>query len=533
MLRIRHKKCDEARPTCSQCLSTGWKCDFLFSCLENSRGQHVEQPEWRQRHATNRHELAPPAITQSPYAYTLHDYDALHIQSYQDFVIKEFSATFEVALWQRVILQAARTEKYVRSAIIAIGALVMHKNAGYLAHERLQRYEYSLVQYNSAIRELNRRLDNSAENWELSILGAFLFTAFEVIQGREDRAKIHIRSAFAILKSMPTSTTHKTSFLYPAPENPLQDAFNDPSSSSSASDAVALLNAFSRLDPQASPFRALNSLVSSQVPKLPPTFTSISQAREYLLLITNAMHSVLSRATPENKSLPYSPLPSPLDRGLTMVKSALDTWYSRFRSLCSHLQVTDLKTTANTQVLLIHHCVAQIQASTHFFRDELVFDSYFAQFAHIVTLAKALTEADQRLATLPTSMDAGPCFIFDIGLVQPLFFAARKCRDGSVRRMAIEAMEKVRRKRVRDVQLLAGVARWITATEEEGLDVCDGVIAEERRLHDVELDFHTWEGSCGVAVAAWRRRIDGSREEVSAMIRDASWSGRANPMVAP
>jgi hypothetical protein len=41
---------------------------------------------------------------------------------------------------------------------------------------------------------------------------------------------------------------------------------------------------------------------------------------------------------------------------------------------------------------------------------------------------------------------------------------AKKCRDGMMRRMAIQIMDKVRKDRAHDV-LLAGVARWIAEVE--------------------------------------------------------------------
>jgi hypothetical protein len=150
-----------------------------------------------------------------------------------------------------------------------------------------------------------------------------------------------------------------------------------------------------------------------------------------------------------------------------MIHSVLGSCLRRFCDFTWHYPATDVKTTASIQILLIQHLVAQIQASTHFYRDESAFDSYFSQFAQIVPLARAVMEADQAEVS---SMKLAPCFILDIGMVQPLFFVACKCRDRCLRRRAIEVMEKVRRGRVQDVQLLARVAMWIISTEEDGLD---------------------------------------------------------------
>lgn len=56
---------------------------------------------------------------------------------YQNFVTEKFSDMFEVALWQRVVLRAVHTEQFVRSAVIAIGALSRHLEASHLSHEEV------------------------------------------------------------------------------------------------------------------------------------------------------------------------------------------------------------------------------------------------------------------------------------------------------------------------------------------------------------------------------------------------------------
>ena len=101
-----------------------------------------------------------------------------------------------------------------------------------------------------------------------------------------------------------------------------------------------------------------------------------------------------------------------------MVQGTLDSWFRHFGTLTSHLQSKDIKTTAIVHVLLILHRVAQIQAGTYFFRDESAFDLYSLQFKHIVSLGRAATEVDRIRAS---SMEASPCLIFDIGMVQHYF----------------------------------------------------------------------------------------------------------------
>lgn len=439
-------------------------------------------------------------------------YEALCIRACQDFVGREFAATFEIILWQRVIIQMASIEQYIRNGLIAIGALVRHRTS-YPAHRLLYEYEYSLMQYNSAIVELNRRVDNSAYSRELAVLGAFLFAAFEIIQGHEGKAQMHIRSAFTILESFSQRGNGGGIIQSPSPKDTLAVGRNGHLNSPSTSDVLALFNAFCRLDPQATTFSVMNSLASSQIPDLPPKFAGLVQAREYLFSITNSMGAIFGKITSENKPLSHSPLSTSLLRDLSVIQDALDIWFRRFSSLTSNIRTKDIYTTAVIQVLLIHYGVAKIQASTHFSRDEVAFDPHIYQFDQIVSLAQAAGEADKVRAS---ATEIRPCFIFDIGMVQPMFYVARKCRNGGVRRLAIEMMEEIRGKKVLDVLLLAQVARWIVAVEEEELGPGNGYIAEHKRLHDIHLDFSSHAGSCGVT--AWRRKKDGNREDVTAVI---------------
>jgi hypothetical protein len=502
-------------------VNTARKCDFLL-IGETSLGATHEKDELNLNLVTNVLDRTPTTVLGYVTIGTVNGYEALCIQAYQRFVDREFAATFEIALWQRVIINMARIEQYVRNGLIAIGALVRHR-AGYAAHRLLCEYEYSLMHYNLAIVELNRRLDNSAHSRELAILGAFLFAAFEIIQGHEEKAQMHSRSAFTILKSFPQtfprSASEEKSLKSPSPKNTLAVGETGHLNGPSTSDVIALFNAFSRLDPQAASSSILNSLTSSQMPVLPPKFTGLVQAREYLFSITNSMGAIFAKTTLENKTLPYSPLPISLTRDLSMIQDALDTWFRHFSSLTSNIQTNDIHTAAIIKVLLIYHGVANIQALTHFFRDELTFDLYTYQFEQIMSLARAAREADKVRAL---AVEASPCFIFDIGMVQPMFYIARKCRNSGIRRAAIKIMEEIRGKKVLAIRLLAQVARWIVTVEEEELDLGNGFVAEHKRLHDIDLDYSSYIGRC--RVTAWQRKADGKREDVTAVICSVSYS---------
>jgi hypothetical protein len=420
----------------------------------------------------------------------LSDVEKQHFEYFQVVSTEEFSNYFESELWQRIVLRAACTEPCIRHAVLAIGTLGRTRSApstsGLEYHTNFGS-EYSTKQYNLAIQTLNYSLNSSNRSWELAVLASIVFIAIEVLQGHDDMVRMHLRSAFAILKN---STTFQC-----------------------GTDLAHLFSAFSRLDVQSSSFAHLHYVMSVQMPVLPSRFQSIDEARESLNAITSAMYSTFGRRSP-GYLRPLYPAPSPeLTHDLSTILSLLITWHTRITTYTTHHLITDPKTIASIQILHIRHLVAYVQISTYTYHSESAYDTHFPQFTQIVDLATRVLSADE---AYPVSLHSVPCRILDIGMVQPLYFVVRKCRDGLLRRKAISIMEKVRKERVHDLRLLVRVARWIVSVEEEGW-MADERLPEEKRLSEVELEFDDVASMCGIL--AWRRLRDGSREDISGLIR--------------
>jgi Fungal specific transcription factor domain len=170
-------------------MSTGRKCDFQSLVSQALEETMKDQSS----HSTNL------KINQ----LSIVSLDALD-SSYFDYFInvcsKEFSLYFESPVWESIILQAASTEPCIRHAALAIGA--MSRN-NYHSQSSELALEYSMKQYNLALRALNDALDDSARSWELAILGSIVFIAFEVLWGVDTRARMHLDGAFAMLGSLP------------------------------------------------------------------------------------------------------------------------------------------------------------------------------------------------------------------------------------------------------------------------------------------------------------------------------------------
>ena len=154
LVRIRHKKCDETRPACFQCVSAGWKCDFPPVITTGPR-------QLRMSHIRSVSLVTDPLLHQLSSFLHIGPIEVFHFEYFRHVCTKEFSLYFEAELHERVILRAAYAEPCIMHAVLAIGALTRDQNT---AHKSQILYfqlgsasEYLTEQYNLAIRTLNQR----------------------------------------------------------------------------------------------------------------------------------------------------------------------------------------------------------------------------------------------------------------------------------------------------------------------------------------------------------------------------------------
>jgi hypothetical protein len=89
---------------------------------------------------------------------------------------------------------------------LAIGALSrIHYRPGESSSLVEPAAEYSIKQYNMAIRQLNNCLDASTRSWELAIMASIVFIVIEVLQGHDNQVRTLLHSAFALLREHPAT----------------------------------------------------------------------------------------------------------------------------------------------------------------------------------------------------------------------------------------------------------------------------------------------------------------------------------------
>src|SRR4051812_19951308 len=115
--RVRHKKCDETRPACLQCKSTGRKCDFTAIVHTPRRIPNSAEPAVAVDGLVR---LRPRLPSNSPNATS---FEAGHFDYFRHVCSGEFAIFFQNDVWNDLVLKAAHTEPGIYHAAIAISAL--------------------------------------------------------------------------------------------------------------------------------------------------------------------------------------------------------------------------------------------------------------------------------------------------------------------------------------------------------------------------------------------------------------------------
>ncbi|CEL01302.1 hypothetical protein ASPCAL00888 [Aspergillus calidoustus] len=197
--RKRRVKCDETKPHCTRCTSTGRKCDGYPS---SSPPRHDGLVRW-----------SLPLIVAPPSG----NGNARETRAFQFFyerTVPSLSGYCGSEFWNRLVLQVSQHEKSVWHALIALGSL--HENFENdqripgLWFSRRGYDDFAVREYLLAIRALigpRRTLDHGTSGSspaepltvDVYLISCILFACFEVLSSHYDSAISHIRAGIKIM----------------------------------------------------------------------------------------------------------------------------------------------------------------------------------------------------------------------------------------------------------------------------------------------------------------------------------------------
>ncbi|KEQ72982.1 hypothetical protein M436DRAFT_64146 [Aureobasidium namibiae CBS 147.97] len=195
--RIRRVKCDEARPDCKNCVSTGRTCDgYVSSTTANS---NKTLPRKLLPAATT---LLPITIARSPsnLAFSTTSEDQMSFQYFNHHIVSGLKLIFSNYAWITLSLQLASTEPCIYFAIAACGSVgsarLARKHHCYFTPPSPVQEKRNLKQYCKAAAALQKYIDFAAcgkRPIEPVLLCCLLFVAYETYQDENALAVQHLR----------------------------------------------------------------------------------------------------------------------------------------------------------------------------------------------------------------------------------------------------------------------------------------------------------------------------------------------------
>lgn len=522
--KLRRVKCDETKPSCLRCLKFHGTCDgFGYSSVtiqpatkallpKPVRARPTLKIEAKSVPRLNLNDFQPSLFTNeqehSSFRY-FHDKTANRLAGYFD----------ESSMWNRLVLQACESDQSIRHAVIAIGALDMaldtaqvRKKAEWLEPAKVQlqaesQRQFALQSYGKAIKRMRDALSEPRQDMRTILIACLLFVAFESFHGNNNSAVQQAHGGIKLLNGwLPQwvskdKNDHELKGLRSPAPHKIEDE---------------LVQAFARLDTVAigsmdlEPIQIHPSLkpeVSDILRLMPEQFWDIEEARMYHDLIwRTVIHFILwmhGWGAPVGYDTSKAPSPGQIFEGQSkrafvndlkakpdMLAEArrhcelFERWTAAFDPLFRQSRTpAGRKDFIAATVLRLHFKAGYISISGGF-ADPLDFDKRTSEYNEVLDLAGILTdslslrEAGQRA----TFMMYGP-------LSGCLYIVVTCCRDGAIRRRAIDLMlRQPRREGLWDSLLTARVCQTVLEIEERGM--VDGFIPLSSRINNVKTTFN-------------------------------------------
>ncbi|OTA56587.1 hypothetical protein K449DRAFT_387321 [Hypoxylon sp. EC38] len=409
--KVRKVKCDEGKPNCRRCVSTGRKCDG-YALPPSSSGLSWHRP----RH------LFPNVDDVS---------ERRALQFFCKAAGPSLSGPMDPYFWTHLVIQFSTFEPAVRHSVVAISSLYEQMHANPRSVHLLADNRLALYHYNSAIRELK-----SKENEPLVLLVCILFICVEFLLGNREAAIQHCKHGVLILENVESSYTWTKQYLSPIFRR------------------LTLFPFF--FAPDSTSFPKLIGLND----QLPASFESIEEAQYYLDgITTRTVHLVRRGDCYRLGDMQNNPVSQDLLSEQVRIKSMLDEWSSHFTDFRYQPSTPKMPQDMLCNIDLRYE-IARIWADTSFEYSENVYDKYLDEFHSMVTRAAELQSSKAPRPDMPK-------FIFEMGFVPLLFYIVIKCRCLETRLQALSLMRTlgVHRENLWEVSTMYATGRRIIEIE--------------------------------------------------------------------
>ncbi|KAJ5731108.1 uncharacterized protein N7483_005616 [Penicillium malachiteum] len=464
--KIRRVKCDESRPACRRCVSTGRACDGYG--IWGGGGNPYGQPQ------SNR--ALSVYCTPVPSGSMTVD-EQMYFNWFMEKTTKKFAGLFASDFWETLVLQASAQEPAVRHAVVALSAAHRFDRSdspwAIPATYGFDAEQFTLQQYNKAIHFL-RSTTGSTNPYTLrvALITCLVFVTLEFLRGQYKMGSAHLRYGIKLLSNI--SSPHPRSLMSPSILSPAEDFAHN-----------ALIDSYSRLTVQSALFGQVpsNLCIITRDPKenaIPYTFSDVLDARRTLDDLLNRVHC-LKRYYYDVYSEESQDEPSMFETQKRILAD-LSLWRKSFNASLPLLDSGEsISQKFRATLLSVYHEMATIMASVCLSDDEMIFDSYTENFIAILkgftdlwnlwaSVSVAVKEVKDIFSTPESDLDCHE-FTVESGFIPPVYFTALKCRIPQIRRQAVRILKAApHREGVWNGALLAQVLDEVIRIEEDGIE---------------------------------------------------------------
>ncbi|TQN68335.1 Aspercryptin biosynthesis cluster-specific transcription regulator atnN [Colletotrichum shisoi] len=463
----RRIKCDETRPSCSQCVRSKKICTGYpppsrsarphevlaiapkpLAAAQNAaapvRATSIEGLPPRRQHKLQARRPTPPQASAAHSALTMYrpagnlqltPQEGLYFQLFRSHTASELSGYFDSVFWTRTVLQECHSENAIRHAVVALGALYktleqtcesppgspsdfMSPVDGAYKH-----WEVAVKQYSEAINALVQ-LQRDQKSHRTLLMASVLLTCFDSFVGDHRQAIRQIQTGLGLLEKL--RAERRRSFV-PVSEEPVEEELVT-MFTRLAIQAKSYDMAFHfpepyviRLTPQtpdlprSPPSDAGSSPSSMSTISVPDQFSNLMEARiawdkllEKMLRFTETLF-VYQKSTGANG--PMGILPKSLKQYGMSFKGQLDAWSEAFDFLLESRTAPGFshQEKAGIAVLKMFQIMSQILFLMTYSDSESHFDVFQSHFKAIVDLASEVVGDEERRAAAKRCPDPSQC----------------------------------------------------------------------------------------------------------------------------
>lgn len=433
--RIRRIKCDEAKPACVKCTSTGRTCDGYTKKDDPS----PDPPAGSQ--------LVPVRTQSIPNELSVSvdgNYDerrGFHV--FQSQIWPLLSDALNSGFWERLILQTSRVDTTIRHAAIAFGSLGERLNVNSVMtfdNEHANRLHIlACSQHHKAIKELREQLSSGQEqSVEFTLIACFLFIVFEFLQGNDSAALTHLKSGIQIIR-----------------QSDFQGVGYDPNNDSvsrmeSVDFGYHAAKVFTVLDRSAANWVATPALGMPFFiePKLEyrsllsEGFSNLDEADDYVFNLRTQLHAILFARTlvpgdPNTSNPATTPQLEEVFTNSENWSRAMDAYMTRSGH---ELSVQDAQKA--TTLILYHKATHLRLAASCQASEEEFYRASKSDFNYIISMSTPLPRLNHTTTDFTDSNSrwSGGLFSFRSRFIFPLYFTATHCQDSEIQRKALSLL---------------------------------------------------------------------------------------------